>query len=213
MFSPRILLCLLAHWHFPNAILHWLVTYTINILFPHLVGEAEDIRGLVVNAIIDHLFCFVACMVHHTSGDSLGSVIWCSCAFASLPCFESLVLGCDGIIHFLIPPPSFMSPSVGLCCATHLLCCLQQTCLEFHPISSVIIAASVSTAGTCTLKTSWNQLRVWGSLCFHTFGRGVLWGGISIIISHTRSWCCRATSSPGITFTLGLANRSHNANR
>ena len=40
-----------------------------------LVGEAEDIRRLVVNALIDHLVCFVACMVHHTSGDALGSVI------------------------------------------------------------------------------------------------------------------------------------------
>ena len=133
MFSPCILLCLLTHWHFPSVILHCLFAYNINILFPHLVGEAEDIRRLVFNALIDHLVCFVACMVHHTSGDALGSVIWCSCAFASLPCFESLALGCDGIIYFLIPPPSFTSPSVGLCCAAHLLCCLQQTCLEFRP--------------------------------------------------------------------------------
>ena len=43
------------------------------------------------------------------------------------------MLGCDGIIYFLIPPPSFMSPSVGLCCATHLICCLQQECLELRP--------------------------------------------------------------------------------
>ena len=26
-------------------------------------------------------------------------------------------------------------------------------------------------------------------------------GGTSILMLHTRSWCCRATSSPGITFT------------
>ena len=133
MFNPRILLCLLAQWHFPSVILHWLVAYNINILFTHLVGEAEDIGRLVVNAFIDHLVCFVACMVHHKSGDLLGSVIWFSCASASLPFFESLGLGCDGIIFFLIPPPSFRSPSVELCCATHLLCCLQQTCLEFRP--------------------------------------------------------------------------------
>ena len=130
MFSPRILLCLLAHWYFPSVILHWLVAYNINILFPHLVGEAEDIRRLVVNALIDHLVCFVACMVHHTSGDALGSVIWCLCAFASFPCFESLALGCDGIIYFLIPPPSFKSPSVGLCCAAHLFCCLLDIFLK-----------------------------------------------------------------------------------
>ena len=29
----------------------------------------------MVKAIIDHLVCFVACMVDHTSGDALGSVI------------------------------------------------------------------------------------------------------------------------------------------
>ena len=146
LFNPGILLCLLAHWHFPSVILHWLVAY-INILFPHLVGEAEDIRRLVVNALIDHLVCFVACMVHHTSGDALGSVIGCSCAFASLPCFVSLALGCDGIIYFLIPPPSFTSPSVGLCCAAHLLCCLQQTCLEFAQISSVVASHVLTLKG------------------------------------------------------------------
>ena len=45
--------------------------------------------------------------------------------------FHPSKLGCDGIIYFLIPPPSFTSPSMGLCCATYLLCCHQQTCLEF----------------------------------------------------------------------------------
>ena len=35
--------------------LHWLVAYNINILFPHLLWEAEDIRRFEVNALIDHL--------------------------------------------------------------------------------------------------------------------------------------------------------------
>ena len=77
--------------------------------------------------------------------------------------------------------------------------------LSFAQISSVVVSATVSTAGTCALKTSWNRLHVWGSLSFHTFGCGVnlrlIWGGISIIMLHTMSWCWRATSSPGITFT------------
>ena len=47
----------------------------------------------------------------------------CICQLSS---FESLALGCDGINYFLIPPPW-----VGFCCALHLFCCLQQTCLEF----------------------------------------------------------------------------------
>ena len=32
--------------------------------------------------------------------------------------------------------------------------------LSFAQISSVVVAASVSTAGTCALKTSWNRLHV-----------------------------------------------------
>ena len=45
----------------------------------------------------------------------------------------------------------------------------------------------------------------WGPLSFQTLRQGVNlhldFGGTSILISHTRSRCCRATSSPGITFT------------
>ena len=37
--------------------------------------ETKDIRGLVVDVLIDHLVCFVMCMVHHTCGDALVSVI------------------------------------------------------------------------------------------------------------------------------------------
>ena len=166
MFSPCILLCLLSQWHFPSVIFHWLVAYNINILFPHLVGEVEDIRRLVVNAIIDHLVCFVACMVHHMSGDALGSVIWCSCAFASLPCFESLALGCDGIIYFLIPPPSFELPSVELCCATQLLCFLQPTCLEFCAdfLSSQGISILIDVVST--LESVWSVQNHHSADCF-----------------------------------------------
>ena len=46
---------------------------------------------------------------------------------------------------------------------------------------------------------------LWGPLSFQTLRRGVNlrldFGSTSILVSHTRSWCCRATSLPGITFT------------
>ena len=119
-------------------------------LSSHIVHTASTFFFLIWltrQIVVDPLVFFVACKVHHPSRDVIGSVIWCSCAFASLPCFKSLGLGCDGIVYFLIPPPSFTSPPVGLCC-------LQQTCFSFTQISSVIVATSVSTAGTCALKTS-----------------------------------------------------------
>ena len=57
----------------------------------------------------------------------------------------------------------------------------------------------------CRLKTSWKWLLVWESLTFKILRRGMNcrldFGDTSIFISHTRSWCCRAPSSPGITFT------------
>ena len=82
---------------------------------------------------------------------------------------------------------------------------LSSPVLMLFQISSV--AASVTPADmlTCKLKTSWKWLLVWGSLSFQTLRRGVNlrldFGGTSILMSHTRSWCCRASSLPGITFT------------
>ena len=50
---------------------------------------------------------------------------------------------------------------------------------------------------TCKLKTSWKWLLVWGSLSFQTLRRGMNlhldFGGTSILMSRTRSWCCRAS--------------------
>ena len=72
-------------------------------------------------------------------------------------------------------------------------------------ISSVAPSATPADVLTCKLKTCWKWLLVWGSLSFQTLRRGVNlrldFGGTSILMSLTRSWCCRATSSPGITFT------------
>ena len=72
-------------------------------------------------------------------------------------------------------------------------------------ISSVAASATAADALNCQLKTSWKWLLVWGSLSFQTLRRGMNlrldFGGTSVLMSHTRSWCCRTVSLPGITFT------------
>ena len=170
MFSHHFLVCLLSHWHFLGIILHWLVTYSIDILFPNLVWEAEDIRRLVV---IDHLVCFVVCMVHHTSGDWLDNVIWCSCAFTSLPCFKVLCLAVMASSTSLFHHQVSRRHQWGFVVPHTSSVVFSKSVLSFTQISSVVVAASVSTAGTCALKTFWNWLHVWWSLSFHTFGCGV----------------------------------------
>ena len=80
---------------------------------------------------------------------------------------------------------------------------LSRPVLMLFQISSV--AATPADALTCKLKTSWKWLLVWGSFSFQTLRQwvnlGLDFSGTSILMSHTRSWCCRATSLPGITFT------------
>ena len=142
----------------------------------------------MVNALIDHLVCLVACMVHHTFGDAWQCYMMLVCI-----CQPSMLwkLGCDGIIYFLIRPPSFTWPSVGLCCAAHLLCCLQQTCLEFRPD----FLSSSSPFSFHSRHMCLEDFLEWATclrrLSFHTFGRAVnlrlIWGGISIIMSHTKA--------------------------
>ena len=82
---------------------------------------------------------------------------------------------------------------------------LSSPVLILFQISSVAPPAIPADVLTCTLKTSWKWLLVWGSLSFQTLRWGVNlrldFGGTSVLMSYTRSWCCRATSSPGITFT------------
>ena len=120
-------------WHFPSIILLWLVAYNINILFPHLFGRGR--RYQMTCGQFPHRPPCLLCGVHgalHVWRCAWQRYMMLMC-ICQPPCFESLALGCDGIIYFLIPPPGFTSLSVGLCCATSLLCCLQQTCLEFRP--------------------------------------------------------------------------------
>ena len=144
-------------------------------------------------------------MVHCMSDISFGSIVWCPSALTRLPGLESFLLGSNGLFHVLIPPPGFTTPTVGPSCATHLLSCLEQSSLDVVP--DILSAPSATPADvlTCKLKTSWKWLLVWGSLSYQTLRRGVNFhldfGGTSILMSHTRIWCCKATSSPGITFT------------
>ena len=127
------------------------------------------------------------------SGISFGCIVWCPSAFTSLPGLESFPLGNNGLFHVFIPPPGFTTPMVGPSCTTHLLSCLEQSSLD-------VVSATPADLFTCKLKTSLKWLLVWGSLSFQTLRRGVKlrldFGGTSIW-----SWCCKATSSPGITFT------------
>ena len=82
---------------------------------------------------------------------------------------------------------------------------LSSPVLMLFQISSVVPSATPADMLTCKLKTSWKWLLIWGSLSFQTLRWGVNlrldFGGTSILMSHTRSWCCRATFLPGITFT------------
>ena len=87
----------------------------------------------------------------------------------------------------------------------HTSAVLSSSVLMLFQISSVDASATPADMLTCKLKSSWNWLLVWGSLNFQTLRRGLNlrldFSGTSILMSHTRSWCCRATSSPEITFT------------
>ena len=115
----------------------------MNLLFPYQHGEAEDIRRVVVNALIDHLVCFVACMMHHMSGDAPGSVI---CRLGvQLPVVHHQV----SHRHWWVLVVTHTSSVV-----------LSRPVLSFALVSSVVVSASFSTAGTNALNTSWNQLHI-----------------------------------------------------
>ena len=177
------------------------VTNNISVLSSKLVSKAVDFWRLGVNILVDLLICFLTSMVHCMSGISFGCIVWCPSDFTCLPGLESCPLGRNGLFHMFIPPPGFTTPTVWPSCATYLL---SPVLMLFH-IYSVVPSATPAAVLTCKLKTSWKWLLVWGSLSFQTLRREVNlrldFGSTSILMSHTRSWCCRATSSPGITFT------------
>ena len=119
------------------------------------------------------------------------------------PCPWPSHITSDRLIVF-IPPPGFMTPTVGLSCATHLLNCSEQSRLDVPDILSGPISYTCRRAHM-QVEDLWKSLLVWGSLSFQTLRWWVNlhldFGGTSILMLHIRSWCCRATSSPGITFT------------
>ena len=141
-------------------------------------------------------------MVHCMSGIAFGCIVWCPSAFTCLPGLEGFPLGSSGFFHVFIPPPGFMTPTVGRDVPHTSSVVLSNPVLMLFQRSSV--APSATFADVLTCKT-WKWLLIWGSLNFQILRWGVNlrldFGGTSILMSHTRSWCCRATSSPGITFT------------
>ena len=137
------------------------------------------------------------------SGTAFGCIVWCPSTFTSLLCLENFPLGSNDLFLMLISPPGFTTPFVRPSCATHLLSCLEQACFDVPYILSGSIS-SPADVFTCKLKTSWKWLLVWGPLSFQNLGVNLRldFGGTSMIMLHTRSWCCGATSSPGIIFTF-----------
>ena len=90
-----------------------------------MVGEADDIRRLVVNAILDHFVCFVACMMT-TRLEMRLAVLYD--ARVHLPAFHALKawpLAIMALSTSLFHHQVSRRQSVGLCCATHFLCCLN----------------------------------------------------------------------------------------
>ena len=163
-----------------------------------------DFWRLGVNILVDLLVSFLMSMVHCMSGISFGCIVWCPSAFTCLPGLESFPLGSSGLFHMFIPPPGFTTPTVWPSCATHLLS-FEQSSLDVVPD---ILSGPISYTCRCAHMQVEDLLEV--IACLRVFklpnfeARGELalaFGGTSILMSHTRSWCCRATSSPGITFT------------
>ena len=128
MFSPHILLCLLAQWNFPSVVFHWVVAYYIYIIFPHQVGEAEGIRQLVVNALNTTLSAlwFTWCTTH--------AVLYLAMSYdacVQLPTFPALKVW---YLAVMASSASLFHHQVshhdrwGLV-VPHISCCLKQTCL------------------------------------------------------------------------------------
>ena len=114
-------------------ILHRAIAY-ISILSSKLVSKVVDFWRQGVNIFVD----LVRCRFLDETGilhvwQCVGCNVWCPSAFTSLPCLKSFLLGSNGLFCVLIPPPGFMMPLLGPSCATHLLSCLEQACLDFVP--------------------------------------------------------------------------------
>ena len=76
---------------------------------------------------------------------------------------------------------------------------LSRQVLMLFQISSVAASATPADTLKCKLKTSWKWLLIWGPLSIQTLRRWMNlhldFGSTSILMSHRRNWCCRATSS------------------
>ena len=140
-------------------------------------------------------------MVYCKSGNAFGFILWCPGAFASSPGLESFPLGSNGIFHVLIPPPRFTTPTVGPSCATHLMSCLELASLDVVP---EILSGSISYTSRRThmqvedLLEMIARLRVFKLPNFKArVNLRLDFGGASILMLHTRSWCCKLLPHQG----------------
>ena len=200
MFSALSLHSLISFLHHSSLV----ITNNISVLSSKLVSKVVDFWRLGVNILVDRFVGFLTSMVH-CMGNAFGCIIWCPSAFTSLAGLKSFPLGSIGLFHMLIPPPGFTMLAVGQSCATHLLSCLEQASLDVVPD---ILSCSISYTCRCThmqvedLLEMIACLRVFKLPNFKAWGELALgFGGTPILMWHTRSWCCRATSLPRITFT------------
>ena len=139
------------------------------------------------------------------SGISFGCIVWCPSTSNSFSGLESFPLGDNGLFHLFIPPPGFTTPMVvpELChTPPQLSWAVLSWCCSIYPQWPHQLHLQM-----CS-HASWRPLGndcLSEGLSFQTLRWGVTlgldFGSTPILMSHTRSWCCWATSSPEITFT------------
>ena len=171
--------------------------------------------------------CCASCSQTHCQTCS-ASCSQTHCQTCSASCSQTHCQTCSARYDALVPLPVFhalkacrLAVMTSPTCSVHLQVSwrqqwnfavphtssvvLRRPVLRLFHISSVAASGPPADALTCNLKTSWKWFLLWGSISFQTFRRGLNlplgFGATSNLMTHTRSWCRKATSSPGITFT------------
>ena len=138
-------------------------------------------------------------MVHCLHGNVFYCTVWCPSAYTSLQALKAFHWAAMAFSTCSFHPSfHYANGGAELCHTSSVV--LSSPVLMLFQISSV--AASARPHMRVEDLEMIAHLRV---LSFQTLRQGVNlcldFGGTSILMLHTRSWCCRATSSPGITFT------------
>ena len=138
-------------------------------------------------------------MVHCMSGISFGCIVWCPSVFTALQALKAFHWSAMAFSMCSFHHQVIRCQRCGRVVPHTSSVVLSSPVLMLFQISSVAPSATPADVLTCKLKT-WKWLLVWGSLSFQTLRWGVNlrldFGGTSILMLHTRSWCCRATSLP-----------------